>query len=115
MISDIKEKGDEESCRAEKKPQLRKEVCGEMTGTEAKSNGRQNNGAGKNDFSTNNSMDKSRRKLGSLEKLKNKFSRSVREEHSTGETGEEGHWLSEGKHRPGWQGGGMAWIIRTLI
>lgn len=73
-----------------------------MTGTEAKSNRRQNNGVGNNDFSTN----KSRRKLGSLEKLKNTFSRSVREEHSTGETGEEGHWVSEGKHRTGWPGEG---------
>lgn len=73
-----------------------------MAGTEAKSNRRQNNGVGKNDFSTN----KSRRKLGSLEKLKNMFSRSVREEHSTGETGEEGHWASEGKHRTGWPGEG---------
>lgn len=77
-----------------------------MTGTKVKSNRRQNNGVGKNDFSTNNSTDKSRRKLSSLEKLKNKFSRSVREEHSTGETGEEGHWVSEGKHRTGWQGEG---------
>lgn len=106
MISDKKENGDEESCRAEKKPQLRTEVCGEMTGTEAKSNRRQNKGVGKNVFSTDNSTGKSRRKLGSLRKLKNKFSRSVREEHSTGETAEQGHWVSEGKHRTGWQGEG---------
>lgn len=48
MISDKKENGDEESCGAEKKPQLRTEVwgemtgtevCGEMTGTEAKATG----------------------------------------------------------------------------
>lgn len=82
-----------------------------MAGTEAKSNRRQNNGVGKNDFSTN----KSRRKLGSLEKLKNTFSRSVREEHSTGETGETGTGPARESTELGGRERGMAWILRTLV
>lgn len=114
MISDKKENGDEESCGAEKKPQLRTEVCGEMTGTEAKSNRRQNKGLGKNVFSTDNSTGKSRRKLGSLGKLENKFSRSVREEHSTGETAEEGPGSVRESTGPGGRERGMAWIIQDF-
>lgn len=55
------------------------------------------------------------KETGSLENLKNKFIRSVREEHSTGRLERKGTGSARESTDLGGRERGMAWIIRTLI